>query len=308
MYGIKIEPMSDTCSSCRAVFHEDEPNVNCAECSGTYHFGKCAGVTEKSFKGKSKAARKTWRCPQCRDVGPRASNSEGSDSELDIKSALASIIEKLDSLPILAQKVEKMEQSLQHISDRFDEFEKQVGRQESEIKELKKRVAELEAKEDMNQVVQTQLQQEVNELEFRNRQLNLEIHGIPAVAGEDLLALLNSVAEKLEVPPLAEADIQTVHRLPTKPDKVPGVIVRFTKQAVRDAWLKQKSKLKGSEPPMFIQENLTRHNRELLRAAKERAKDKGYRFTWHINGRILVRKDDGTRIIRIKTTTDLDRL
>lgn len=301
--------MSDTCSSCGAVLREDEPYLNCTECAGAYHFGKCAGVTEKSLKGKSKAAKKkTWRCPQCRDAVPRASNSEGSDSELDIKSALASIIQRLDNLPILTQKVEKMEESLQHISDRFDEFEKKVSRQENEIKGLKKRVAELETKEDMNQVIQTQLLQEVNDLEFRNRQLNLEVHGIPAVAGENLLSLLNGVAEKLEVPPLTETDVQTVHRLPTKPDKVPGIIIRFTKQSMRDAWLKEKEKLKGSEPCIFLQENLTRQNRELLRAAKERAKEKDYCFAWHKHGKILVRKDDGTRIIRIKAMTDLDRL
>lgn len=296
------------CASCKATIRDDVPNVKCSECSNTYHFGKCAGVTEKSFKSKSKSAKKEWCCLTCQDIESPTSNREGADSELDIKVALASILKKLDSLPELTKKVEEMEQSVKHMSMKFDEFEKQASRQDSEIKALKKRLAELERKDDMNQVVQAQLQQDVNELEYRSRKLNLEIHGLPVAPDENLLSILNGIATKLQVPPLTEADIQTIHRLPARPEKTPGIIARFTRQTTRDSWLKAKNKLRNEEPPIFIQENMTRQNRDLLRTVKEWTKDSGYRFAWHTDGKILIRKDEGTRILRVKSANDLDRL
>lgn len=64
----------------------------------------------------------------------------------------------------------------------------------------------------------------------------------------------------------------------------------------------------NSTPRLFIQENLTRHNRELLRETKERAKAKNYAYVWHTNGKILVRKTVGVHAIHIKCNYDLDNL
>lgn len=62
----------------------------------------------------------------------------------------------------------------------------------------------------------------------------MELHGIKEVANEDLVVILNNVADKLRVPHLMESDIATVHQIPAKRDQLPGIIVRFTKQAIRD--------------------------------------------------------------------------
>ncbi|KAG0414187.1 hypothetical protein HPB47_008663 [Ixodes persulcatus] len=104
------------------------------------------------------------------------------------------------------EKVDSLERSVQYMSKRFDEFEKEMKLQKTEIKDLSKRVRQMEEKEELNRVVQEQLQQEVNDLEFRSRRLNLEIHGIPAEQGENLLTSLHWLADKLEVPHLTESD------------------------------------------------------------------------------------------------------
>lgn len=70
--------------------------------------------------------------------------------------------------------------------------------------------------------------------------MKLKVHGIPVSEHEDLLRKLDQVAEKLEVPVLAETDIAGLHRLPPRPDKVLRFIVRFTRQATRDKWLDKK--------------------------------------------------------------------
>ncbi|XP_077486835.1 uncharacterized protein LOC144098211 [Amblyomma americanum] len=163
-------------------------------------------------------------------------------------------------------------------------------------------------KEDENQSAQAQLRREVNELEFRNRQLNLEIHGVPLVQGENLHNVLNGVADQLETPHLVEHDIASVHRLPAQKDKIPGIIVRFTRQSTRESWLSKKSKLNDSHPRIFIQENLTRHNRDLLQATKNWAKEAGFKYVWHTHGKVLLRMSDGANAIHIRSRDDLDRL
>ncbi|KAG0433926.1 hypothetical protein HPB47_019471 [Ixodes persulcatus] len=132
--------------------------------------------------------------------------SDDKQPDLDVKTLLTSINQKLDTLPSLTEKVDSLERSVQYMSKRFDEFEKEMKLQKTEIKDLSKRVRQMEEKEELNRVVQEQLQQEVNDLEFRSRRLNLEIHGIPAVQGENLLTSLNWLADKLEVPHLTESD------------------------------------------------------------------------------------------------------
>lgn len=201
-----------------------------------------------------------------------------------------------------------MEKAIGFMSDKFDEFEKKIDRQDKEIKALKTRVTELEQAGDNSDVVQTQLLQELRELEFRSRRQNLEVHGIAVVPNEDLIAKLNNVADKLEVPHITSCDVVSVHRLPSKGNNIPGIIARFASQATKDAWLANKSKLNGNEPRVYIQENMTRHDRELLRSIKDAAKDKGYRYVWHVNGKILVRKTDGAKAIRVRSTEDFARL
>lgn len=280
----------------------------CSECAREFHFGKCAGITEKSFKGKSDAAKKAWRCQDCRSSASHGSCSDESKTDGDIKAILTSINLKLESLPALVTRVEAMEESVTHMSAIFEDLKKTIGVQENEIKVLRKKVQELEERDENNLSAQVQLRREVNELEFRNRQLNLEVHGVPFLEDENLLTILNEVADKLETPHLVEHDIASAHRLPAQKDKIPGIIVRFTRQAVRESWLSKKNKLKDSKPKIFIQENLTRHNRELLLATKNWAKEAEFKYVWYTHGKVLVRMTDGANAIHIKCLEDLDRL
>lgn len=85
-----------------------------------------------------------------------------------------------------------------------------------------------------------QMTQDINALEWQTRTMNLEIHGIPVSERENLNNKINQVTEKLGVPVLTDSEIVALHRLPARPDKVPGIIVRFAKQSTRDQWLEKR--------------------------------------------------------------------
>lgn len=148
------------------------------------------------------------------------------------------------------------------------------------------------------------LKHDLNELELRCRSQNLEIHGVPETANEDLMTKLNEVAQMLDVPQLSANELVSLHRLPSRADKVPGIIARFVSRSTRDLWLETRLKLKGKDGKTHLTENLTKHDKNLLWATKQWAKNNGFKFAWHRNGKTFVRKE-GTSAIPISTENDL---
>ncbi|KAH7933052.1 hypothetical protein HPB49_007584 [Dermacentor silvarum] len=126
----------------------------------------------------------------------------------------------MDTLLTLPSKVEGLESSVRLLSDKFDEFHTRLITQEKLTKELTKRVEELENESPSRDL--TQIKQEIDNLEYRSRRLNLEIHGIPASENEDLMAKMNEIAMKLKVPTVTRNDITHVHRLRAKVGKTPA--------------------------------------------------------------------------------------
>lgn len=115
----------------------------------------------------------------------------------------------------------------------------------------------------------------------------MEFHGVPKTEGENLLSKVNELARVLDVPELTIHEVAAVHRLPSRPEKIPGIVVRFTSQATRDVWLDKKAKLRTTGTNIYINENLTKFNRELLVKMKEWARQKGFSYVWHRNGKLF---------------------
>lgn len=304
-----VKDGDDGCLSCQESLPEEGNAMTCCECGYRYHVGNCSGVSEATFKTKGEAYRKTWRCSTCRTAKTRGgsqSDKGKKDQPVDVAALLLSINRKLDSLLPLKETVDGIEQSVQAMSEKYDEVLARLTQHDNNMKDLRKRVEKLEQKDPTEEV--KQLRQTVHELEWRSRRLNLEIHGIPQVANENLLDKVNEVAQKLSVPILSEAEVTSMHRLPSNPNRVPGVIVRFSRQTTRDRWLASKSNLRRTETTIYVQENMTRQNRALLSATKTWAREHGYQFAWHKNGKILVRKKAGDRAVVIESEGKLGTL
>lgn len=293
------------CLSCKELVPEEENVMTCCECDYPYHLGNCSGISESTFRSKGEAYHKSWRCPTCRIGKTRGSQIEKPKKEQcgDVANQLLSINTKLDSLLSLRDTVSGIERAIQHMSDMYDGVLERLARQESDMNEVKMKIVKLEKNETSREV--SQLKQEIHELEWRSRRLNLEVHGIPQTDNEILLERINEIAVKLEVPRLSGTEVASLDRLPAKPNKVPGVIIKFTRQVVRDQWLEKKYKLKRNETSIYLQENLTRQNRALLYATKTWARENNYQYVWHKNGSILTRKRDGDRARVIRNEEDL---
>lgn len=301
--------MENVCPSCTEQVRRTELKLECTECEYAYHL-PCSGVSEATFNSKGNAWKKSWRCQTCKTAKSRGSqcvkNVNEPEERSDITVMLMAMNAKLDTLMSLRETVGSIEKSMQEMSDKYDEVLKQMGEHSTEVKQLKKRVERLERTDAEMEIKRLKLQ--VNDLEWRSRKLNLEFHGIPKSDNEDLLLKVNEIAKKLDVPELTMKDIAAIHRLPCKPDKTPGIIVRFFQQTTKDEWLNKRSVLKRAKDDAYILENLTSHDRELLWEAKEWSKESNYKYVWYKNGNVLVRKQDRDKVHVIKSLDDLRKL
>ncbi|KAH8020399.1 hypothetical protein HPB51_001032 [Rhipicephalus microplus] len=109
--------------------------------------------------------------------------------DTDLSVVLAEITRKLDMLTNLPQQVEDVKASIQLMSQKYDDILSRQVAQEKELTSLKKKVSKLEenAKPSDNQ----QLKASVNDLEWRSRKLNVEVHGILGTDNENLITKLN---------------------------------------------------------------------------------------------------------------------
>lgn len=308
---------SDPCLACNEPLPDKKACPTCSECNYSYHFGTCSGVTKAAFKAN--AAKKNWKCQTCyvsAARGAEASNKRKQEQETAFESVLIEINKKLAEIPeikskvddiiLVKQTVEKMEHSVEHLSDQYDDVLKEMQRQSHDIDTLKKKVQKIEASSS-GQGVQS-LQRQVNNLEQYLRRQNLEIHGIPEAANETLLSTLHELAGKLELPEVKETDIDGLHRLPAKPGKIPAILVRFVSRKMRDNWMEKRGQLKANNSEVYFLDNLTPQTKKLLWMMKAKAAEMGYEYAWQRNGKLLVRRADGEPVIRVECEADLDKI
>lgn len=218
----------------------------------------------------------------------------------------AAIAELQEKVKKVQETVTGIEKSIQMVSDKYDSVLAKLTENEKEVTVVKRRVERLHAEQGSEAI--SDVKKDINALEWHNRKLNLEFHGIPKTENEDLLSKVNEIAATLQLPQLEINDVTAAHRLPSKPDKTPGVIVRFTRQAVRDDWLEARKKLKEADAEVYIQENLTKQTRNLLWETKQWARESNFKFVWHSNGKVLVRRKEGDKAIVVKSQKCLETI
>lgn len=298
----------DVCPECEQAITPDTCTIACSECSRLYHLGKCSGLKPASHRAMSEPQIKAWRCVACETAG--SSTGAANDAVAERLKAhdrqLAEILRKLDDLLTMKKTVEHIDSFAEVLSKKYDEILMTQKKHSEEIKNLKSSLAKIETQN--HSKVLADLQLDIDDLEWRNRKMNLEFHNIPVTQNEKLIEKVNAMADILCTSKLTAQDIDAIHRLPTKPDKVPGIIVRFKSVATREAWFRNRGKLREARDDRFILENLTKRSRALLSAAREWAHATDFQYAWHRDGKIRVRKSDGAIPIIVRTVDDLHKI
>jgi Baculovirus FP protein len=217
---------------------------------------------------------------------------------------------------LLIQEVqEDMKRNFKQLSEDLSSFKEEFR---SEFVLLKNSVETLTKQNDEKDKVIAALTAQVNSIDQYSRNKNIELENVAVSDGEDVEQLVLNVSNQLGIQ-LDPIEIDAVHRLPSKfGNRPPKIIVQFTTRKKRDLFLKNKKKVitnaqitglnRDSGNRIYINENLSPHYRELFWKTKTKAKEVGYKFVWCVQGKIFVRKEEGSPVVKIHTFADVEKI
>lgn len=179
------------------------------------------------------------------------------------------------------------------------------------------------------------LQRELNE---RDQELILNdvlLTGIPEEKAESLPHIIKLVATKLAVD-MQDSDIVNIERIgPARRNLVepvgvsdfsadqtaqrPRVIaVRLARRSTRDALLRASRvrrvltttdiEMPGRQRRIYLNERLTRNNYQLFHRTREVGRKSLWRYIWTRDGKIFVKREDGTLTFRVYNDNDLKKI
>lgn len=331
------------CLACHKDVADGTSSLQCGECNNVYHYGKCSGVTKTKMKAMSADYYQAWKCATCHASEGRQSRDgkdgsttltatqtdadtlnllvrQGAETLERITQMLDRIVSVETQLSTQNTKQEKVKEILEQqnktiggveaavkfLSEKFDEVSKTLAVQEKTIAELSSQVCNLEGQMKIKDKEIKQIRTALNESELYSRRKNVEVHGVPVTDKENLMGILEEIAEKLEVPTPTVDSVEAVHRLKCKEGKIPAILVRFRDRKVSDTWTAKRNKLRNEG--IFVNENLTHYIRQLMWATKTKAHEISYKFAWTRYGKVFVKEKEGKPAIRIKSEEDLMHL
>nr|XP_022911980.1 uncharacterized protein LOC111422955 [Onthophagus taurus] len=299
----------------------DKAGIHCVSCDLWFH-AKCVELSKAAASALS-APGSSWKCPGCRSS---SDNRRRTMLPHDFNRVTAPV----PTLDAVYEMVREIRSELRDMKANNDELIKSVQFCSDQITDfeilLKEKCKLIDGLSTENALLRKQvdnLSTRVADLEQYSRRNNLEIQGIPEKSDENITQIINKIGDFLEIP-LKTDDIDAVHRVPQFGDKSrpKNIIVRFCNRTKRDSVLaaavvKRRSLPKGSRPGFaieglsqqcFINEHLTVANKKLFGTTRAVAREKNYKYIWTRNCKILVRKNDSSRVIQINSDEDLRKL
>lgn len=193
----------------------------------------------------------------------------------------------------------------------------------NEQKELKLRVEKLEQRESKASNYDSDLEQQVESLEWKIRETSVEIRNLPTESNEKMMDAIKQLHQTLNLSH-DQRDIRSVYRLPVKQDRPRTIILEYAglqkKFELLQAYKKynqanKKDKLNtnsvgilGVKKTIYINDRLTRKAQQLHFQARQLVKAGSHRFCWTARGKVFVKKDEGEPILEIKTVEQITAL
>lgn len=290
--------------------------VSCMECNCQFH-ARCANLAQDDLKFLIDNDQ-GWRCDPCSQNRRKSMVLESTASRnitfddifkmfSELKTDFNRVEKNLgDSLNLCHEEIADTKSLVNQQKIEMTAWMSKVESLTEENLALRKRVVELEARQD--------------EGDQYSRRNTLEIQGIPFSKNEDVVGIVKTVSRALDYP-LEDLQIDACHRLRSKEDsgKPPGIIVKMVRRIDAEGLLQRrrvKRNLSTHDLGMkqslaqvvYVNESLSPARRRLLAAARQVKKDKAYTYLWIRAGRIFMRKNQGDPVKVLSVMNDLDNL
>lgn len=200
--------------------------------------------------------------------------------------------------------------SVEFVSAKYDELATKVSSLEEERKHDRAYIKDLETR--------------VEILERQIKSSSLELRNVPCQKNETREYLLNIVkatgsALDIRVEP---SDIKNVYRVPGKTEDNKPIVAELNSVGLKDNLIRavkahnkrnpenkfstSNLNLNGPSKPVYISESLSSKTKKLFYLARNAASANGYKFCWVYNGKVFLRKSEGSPQIRIGSEEDLN--
>ncbi|CAG9136192.1 unnamed protein product [Plutella xylostella] len=268
------------------------------------------------------------------------------DSKLDIKfdvkfKELNAIISELKvdftkTTDFLSAQQDDLKRDLGNTNTRVEILERENALLRTEIATTKKLICEANTSGLYGLI--SQLQSDLNERDQQTLINDVEISCIPEFEGESAVHIVKVVSAKLGVK-LEESDVVSASRVGARrgaAETSDGVaarprplVARLARRSLRDQLvnvehysqdtINNARVRRGAStadlglPPhadqrLYVNERLTKANRQIFGKARELARTHGWKFVWTREGHVKVRRDTHAPIHQIRSATDLDNI
>lgn len=301
--------MPENCAKCRKIISRNSPGIKCrGTCEDWYH-PECVNLPS-SFVDVSNLPSVLWSCPTC--VAAHNESHEG-NSRTVVDNKMSEALMNFENIKL---KQDEFLRSMDFMSSNFDNFNAKFNEINIALQNIDVLQKELTDLKKENQF----LKQEIEDLQQYSRRNNIEINGIPERNGENVSNIVTKIAETLGVK-LNESSIDDCHRVPRRINsKMPkSIVVKFTSRSVkrniiaaskihRDRLHLAAIGVPDAQGKIFLSDHLTLNNKNLLFKTKAKCRENNYKYVWVSDCKILVRKNDNSKIIHVANESVLSKL
>ncbi|XP_013197254.1 uncharacterized protein LOC106140204 [Amyelois transitella] len=215
------------------------------------------------------------------------------------------------SIEEIKQQNRDIQKAMEFMSEKYEEIKSRLDKSEQERDEALIHVSELESR--------------VDQLERAARNTSIEIRNIPSVkpeTKEDLIHIVKNIASATNTT-VTDHDIKDIFRYPSKTSAKMPIVVDFCSVLRKDTVLNavkkfrssnksnltsDKIKVSGPSQPVYISESLTARTKRTYALARKFASENNFKFCWTSHGQVYMRKEEGSRAIRLDGEGDINRL
>lgn len=317
--------------------------VKCYNCNSNYHFKPCSPLSEDTYESMSTEKKFMWRCQVCkpRSRSPNTlyqavvfdeNNSPKQVREDDGNESIerAKKFKETPSLPPMNTNHGSLETKLTQMQSQIDflvsnanatnvsnlqmqnDVRNALATITSSISNLSKQVSEIVEKDKLREKQINNMDSRINKLEQKIIERNIEIKNVENQQISPL-EVVKKIAASRDVA-IAEEDILRAYRIKNQKNKI---IIEFSslnkKQELMSKIERHRIDAKNSTESnnssvkfIYINDQLTYNNRQLLWIAKTKARESKWKFIWVKNGNIYARKNENSPALIIKNAADIE--
>ncbi|XP_055910758.1 uncharacterized protein LOC129945123 [Eupeodes corollae] len=314
------------CISCKQNVSRNNPGILCNGCDKHFH-AKCGKIDKELFHKLASGEISVWKCESCRIqlTTHNLNNTSLNMGETDFESD----IDFHQSIKKIHMELEKIKATQLAFTNSVCKVSKQLSVIESmatAISDNKKRIDDLESENTQLKHQIVSQHQRIHQLEQKEAQKQIMIYNIPNHEPNiDLRAVFTQVQAVLSNVPLKDDDVVDIRRLPSKTAKPGPLLIEMKNTHVCKRFLtaaklhrinvsQNQNSLSFSisnsinDQLIYINEYIPISDLILYKKAKAHKIEHNFKYLWKKNGNIFTRKDDESKIFKLSSLTDFDRV